>query len=276
MRRCLHDRPAGRPVDDLRRARRPTATEPAEHRGLRRDQVRLLVADPGRHHPHHRSASCPSTCDRGDLLVVNTSGHVAGRVRRPVARRPTRRGAPGDRPAGRHLGRRTAHRTGRGRSPCWTPRRASGSGCPAGVRLRLVTPYPRPDPAPPGRGNRLWRVRDHRDRVRDRLPVPARPADRLRLPARPVPAGRLPDGVRQPIPAAPRCPAPAGPSPATGGPAGRRRRRRRTDHAAHRRLLAGCRRGAAGRVVRGAGADRGPGQLDPTVRRPGRSRSAPR
>src|SRR6476619_5829247 len=52
-----------------------TAPEPAEHRGLARDQVRLLVASPaGITHTTFRDL--PAHLNSADLLVVNTSGTV--------------------------------------------------------------------------------------------------------------------------------------------------------------------------------------------------------
>jgi S-adenosylmethionine:tRNA ribosyltransferase-isomerase len=49
-----------------------TAVEPPEERGLRRDQVRMLVA--GDHGlAHRRFADLPDHLSPGDLVVVNTS-----------------------------------------------------------------------------------------------------------------------------------------------------------------------------------------------------------
>ena len=49
-----------------------SAVEPPEARGLARDQVRLLVAEPDRLR-HLRFTDLPSALRPGDLLVVNTS-----------------------------------------------------------------------------------------------------------------------------------------------------------------------------------------------------------
>jgi len=57
------------------------ATEPPEARGLRRDDVRLLVSDLGRdaiEHAHFREL--PQFLDEGDLLIVNTSGTLNAAV----------------------------------------------------------------------------------------------------------------------------------------------------------------------------------------------------
>lgn len=56
-----------------------TAAEPPERRGLRRDEVRLLVA--GRHGIVHRLfRDLPDQLRPGDLLVVNTSATVAAEI----------------------------------------------------------------------------------------------------------------------------------------------------------------------------------------------------
>lgn len=55
------------------------ATEPPEVRGLARDGVRLLVAEPGRLR-HARFARLADFLDEGDLVVVNTSRTLAAAV----------------------------------------------------------------------------------------------------------------------------------------------------------------------------------------------------
>jgi S-adenosylmethionine:tRNA ribosyltransferase-isomerase len=65
----------------------PPATEPPEARGLRRDGVRLLVADGAGLH-HRRFADLGEHLRAGDLLAVNTSGTL------PAAVDGHRRGAP--------------------------------------------------------------------------------------------------------------------------------------------------------------------------------------
>ncbi|MEW6402957.1 MAG: S-adenosylmethionine:tRNA ribosyltransferase-isomerase, partial [Chloroflexota bacterium] len=50
------------------------ANEPPEARGLRRDEVRLMVSDYGTNHIQHaRFHNLPDFLDEGDLLVLNTS-----------------------------------------------------------------------------------------------------------------------------------------------------------------------------------------------------------
>jgi S-adenosylmethionine:tRNA ribosyltransferase-isomerase len=134
-----------------------TATEPAEHRGLARDQVRLLVASPaGITHTTFREL--PEQLNCGDLLVVNTSGtlpaELDGRWR-------------GGRPVVVHLA--TDLRDGTwvaelrtapdGAAPVLDAAAGDQVRLPGRARIRLVTPYPRPDSSPTGSGNRLWRVR---------------------------------------------------------------------------------------------------------------------
>ena len=50
---------------------------PPEHRGLRRDQVRLLVVEPGAL-AHRHFHDLPQHLRPGDLLVVNSSATLAG------------------------------------------------------------------------------------------------------------------------------------------------------------------------------------------------------
>lgn len=55
------------------------AHEPPEARGLRRDEVRLLVGDRGRV-THHRFTDLPALLRAGDVLVVNTSATMPAAV----------------------------------------------------------------------------------------------------------------------------------------------------------------------------------------------------
>jgi S-adenosylmethionine:tRNA ribosyltransferase-isomerase len=135
------------------------AASPAEARGLRRDDVRLLVGDPDGIR-HARFADLPDHLRPGDLLVVNNSATVAGQLdarwehagstsavvlhvgsrlddlsrvvelrTAPDAARAVLDAAPGDR-VGAH-----------------------------GFTLTLGAPYPASDSSPTGAGNRLWRAR---------------------------------------------------------------------------------------------------------------------
>ena len=69
------------PPDDL------TATQPPEERGLRRDGVRLLVADRSGI-THTRFAGIADHLAPGDVLVVNTSATVPGQLDGVRAGRP--------------------------------------------------------------------------------------------------------------------------------------------------------------------------------------------
>ena len=134
------------------------ATEPPEARGLRRDEVRLLVADPcGVTHARFRDLG--GFLRAGDVLVVNTSATLPAAL-------PARRGRtditvhfaaepePGTwlvelRPGPRASG------------PLWDGREGERIDLPGGAALRLLRPYPDPlaDRA------RVWRARA-------RLPLP--------------------------------------------------------------------------------------------------------
>ena len=59
---------------ELRAAPRPRSA------GSPRDGVRLLVARPGRGSPTRGSATCPTSCAPGDLVVVNNSATIAGEL----------------------------------------------------------------------------------------------------------------------------------------------------------------------------------------------------
>jgi S-adenosylmethionine:tRNA ribosyltransferase-isomerase len=63
------------PLTSFELPNRLSATEPPEDRGIRRDQVRLLVAD-GHRILHRRFLDLPDQLAPGDLVVVNTSATV--------------------------------------------------------------------------------------------------------------------------------------------------------------------------------------------------------
>jgi S-adenosylmethionine:tRNA ribosyltransferase-isomerase len=130
------------------------ATAPPERRGLTRDGVRLLVAEPGRV-SHRRFADLADHLEPGDLLVVNTSATL-----------------PAALDARRHDGTPTVvHVSTTLDDGAWVvePRRPGGPDRSVvagevltlddGVRLELVTPYPEPDAAV----TRLWRARPRPD-----------------------------------------------------------------------------------------------------------------
>ena len=130
-----------------------SATEPPEERGLRRDGVRLLVADPKRlHHAHFRDLS--RFLRPGDLIVVNTSATLAAAVegiRRGDSAVVVHFSTPSD--DGTWI---VELRASDGSGPILDGEVGESIGLPGGVALTLVSA--RPDPAIPA-GARLWRAR---------------------------------------------------------------------------------------------------------------------
>ena len=131
------------------------APQPAEERGLERDEVRLLVATPdGLSHGQFRDL--PEHLHAGDVLVVNTSATVAGEIDAELD------GSP--------IVVHVAHRLDDG--DCVVELRAAPDGGRSildasvgdvvtfgDVRLALRSPWPTEAPSSPtGSGNRLWRA----------------------------------------------------------------------------------------------------------------------
>jgi S-adenosylmethionine:tRNA ribosyltransferase-isomerase len=161
------------PPDDL------TATEPPEQRGLRRDGVRLLVADRSGI-THTRFARIGDHLVAGDVLVVNTSATVPGqldgrRAGRPVVVHLANRLADGT----RVVELRTSPSAAAPVLDGWVGERIE---LPAGTTVDLIEPYPAPGSSPTGRGNRLWRGAVH---------TPTRLAEYLAEHARPISYGYL-------------------------------------------------------------------------------------
>ena len=144
-----------RATDDL------TADAPPESRGLPRDGIRLLVASEtasGTTIAHTTFRHLGDHLRPGDLLLVNNSATVTGEV--------------DGRMAGR--GAVVVHVATELDDCTWvvelrTPPDAARPVLDAaagdvvelaahGPRLRLESPYPRPDSSPSGHGNRLWRA----------------------------------------------------------------------------------------------------------------------
>ena len=133
-----------------------TAPAPAEHRGVARDGVRLLVA----RHPsdirHRTFRDLPDELEPGDLVVVNTSATIAAETDAVSATR----------------GAVVVHVATRLDDGTWVvelrtapdARRAILDAEPGetvtldGATLTLVQPYPREHSSPTGVGNRLWRA----------------------------------------------------------------------------------------------------------------------
>ena len=167
---------------DARPRRSRRASRPRQ-RGLRRDEVRLLVARRSDGSiEHRRFAELPALLDPGDLLVVNVSATIAGRglgPPRPTASRSRVHFAtPAPQLADgwwvvelRSRGRRRA------RLRATVP--ASGSALDGGAELELVAPY--------ASGARLMLARFEGGELRQRLSRAPRRADPLRLRRAPWP-----------------------------------------------------------------------------------------
>lgn len=129
------------------------ASEPAEARGLARDEVRLMVASrSGGDIVHTRFRELPRHLHAGDLLVVNTSATL------PAAVAATRAGsaievrfatrAPDDRGGDLHV---VELRSADGETPLGTGRAGDLIGLPGEACLELLGPYAGSD--------RLWLAR---------------------------------------------------------------------------------------------------------------------
>lgn len=126
-----------------------SASAPPEHRGLRRDQVRLMLARNDAV-SDHRFRDLPTLLAPGDLVVVNTSATL------PAALMATRDG----RPAPVHVS--TALDDGRwvieirradGTGPALDARTGDVLSLPGGLRLDLERPFPE---RPSAGASRLW------------------------------------------------------------------------------------------------------------------------
>ena len=161
------------PPDDL------TATEPPEQRGLRRDGVRLLVAEQSGV-THTRFARIGDHLAAGDVLVVNTSATVPGQLDgvrdgRPIVVHVANRLADGTRVVELRTPPYAA-------APVLDGRAGERIELPGGGTVDLLEPYPEPGSSPTGQGNRLWR---------GGVRTPTRPSDYLAAYARPISYGYL-------------------------------------------------------------------------------------
>lgn len=153
-----------------------TALEPAEYRGLQRDEVRLLAAKPTGI-THHRFRELPALLQPGDLLVVNTSPTLPAAIQADLA-------------DGQH---RSVHVSTPLDDGTWVievrladnsgPERGLGIGdslsIPGGHTLRLISAYPDRSAVNP----RLWRAA---------VPAGLRHAPYLRRHGRPISYGYQP------------------------------------------------------------------------------------
>jgi S-adenosylmethionine:tRNA ribosyltransferase-isomerase len=158
-----------------------TATEPPEHRGLRRDGVRLLVAE-GETIRHTRFARIGAHLRAGDVLVVNTSATVPGqldgrRAGSAIVVHVANRLADGTRVVELRTAPDAAH-------PIIDGVAGERISLPDEAELELLAPYPHPESSPTGSGNRLWR---------GRIRLAGRLSDFLREHGRPISYGYLRD-----------------------------------------------------------------------------------
>ena len=155
------------------------AQSPPEHRGLRRDQVRLLVVEPGavaHRHFHH----LPQHLRPGDLLVVNSSATLPAELDGTspahgglVVHVGTSLDDQHSGPLRRVVELRTAPDAA---EPVLDGQQAEEIQVGGGVRFRLVAPYPRPGSSPTGDGSRLWQAHVlGTDSLEDHLELQGRP-----------------------------------------------------------------------------------------------------
>lgn len=151
------------------------AGEPPESRGLRRDQVRLLVARPGGVQ-HTRFADLPDHLREGDVVVVNTSATLPAAldVRLPDGSARVLHVA-GPRPDGSWV---VELRRLDGHGPDPMARAGLRLDLPAGLRMELRAPYPQVG----ADTSRLWRAV---------VSPPTAPAGYLQAHGRPVAYGYL-------------------------------------------------------------------------------------
>ena len=130
------------------------APRPAEHRGLARDEVRMLVATPDGL-SHGRFRDLPDHLRAGDVLVVNTSATVAAEVDAVLD----------DGPVVVHLAHRLDDgdavvelRTAPDAARALLTARPGTVVRVGDVRLVLRGPWPGAASSPTGTGNRLWRA----------------------------------------------------------------------------------------------------------------------
>ena len=149
------------------------APAPPEYRGLRRDEVRLLVASPDGIR-HTRFSSLPEHLQPGDAVVINRSATVAG-----AWDAQSRQHGLVVLHAANRLSQPTPAADGHGPHPAedWvievrtTPDAARSvldaepgeQFGAAGITVTLAEPYPASGSSPTGRGNRLWRGRSDGD-----------------------------------------------------------------------------------------------------------------
>ena len=128
-------------------SKRPEAHEPPEERGLRRDEVRMLVSErAGARLRHARFRDLPDYLDEGDLLVINTSGTLPAEVdsERADGERVELHfstAVPGTPPPRDGIPFRYVVELRRRRSPMFNAYAGEWLTLPAGGSARLLVPY---------------------------------------------------------------------------------------------------------------------------------------
>ena len=138
------------------------APQPAEARGLERDEVRLLVGTPDGL-DHARFRDLPDHLRAGDVLVVNTSATIAGEV--DAVLEGTYAGTEVRKEVVLHLAARLDDgdavvelRTAPDAARAVLDATAGDVVRTGSVRLELREPWPAGASSPTGSGNRLWRA----------------------------------------------------------------------------------------------------------------------
>ncbi|WP_410050971.1 S-adenosylmethionine:tRNA ribosyltransferase-isomerase [Acidiferrimicrobium sp. IK] len=134
------------------------ATAPPEERGLARDEVRLLVADPAGGIEHRRFRDLPDVLERGDLLVVNTSATLPAALPASVADQPGVLHLSGRLPAGLWQVE-LRHPAGGATSPWLDAEPGTVIDLPAGGWAALLAPASSPPERDGRSGIRLWLAR---------------------------------------------------------------------------------------------------------------------
>lgn len=140
-----------------------TAPSPSEARGLRRDEVRLLVAH-GSQVTHARFGDLAEHLEPGDLVVVNASQTVAGELDAELSgegygREPVVVHVATDLRDGTWVVEiRTAPDAAWAVLDARPGQLLTLTGVDGAAALSLLAPYPRESSSPTGSGNRLWRA----------------------------------------------------------------------------------------------------------------------
>jgi S-adenosylmethionine:tRNA ribosyltransferase-isomerase len=135
-----------------------TAPSPAEARGMRRDDVRLLVAH-GNQVTHARFGELADHLEPGDLVVVNTSQTVAAELDAVLSGMKVVVHVATDLRDGTWVIEiRTSPDAARAVLDAGAEQTLTLSGVEGTAEFTLLDPYPHANSSPTGVGNRLWRA----------------------------------------------------------------------------------------------------------------------